>query len=78
MLLDHCTSTGDYVWYAATGGGVSGPIVLLHCAFLGNGRVESHQRWSTGMLYDNCRVPDGGMDFRNRGSMGFGHGWSMG
>jgi hypothetical protein len=78
VLLDHCTSTGDNVWYAATGGGVSGPIVLLHCTFLGNGRAESHQRWSTGMLYDNCRVPDGGIDFRNRGSMGSGHGWSMG
>jgi hypothetical protein len=78
LLLDHCTSTGDNVWYAATGAGVSGPIVLLDCTFLGNGRVESHQRWSTGMLYDNCRVSGGGMDFRNRGSMGSGHGWSMG
>jgi hypothetical protein len=78
VLLDHCTSTGDNVWYAATGGGVSGPIVLLNCTFLGNGSVESHQRWSTGMLYDNCHVPGGGMEFRNRGSMGSGHGWTMG
>ena len=77
VLLDRCTSTGDNVWYAATGGGVAGPIVLLHCTFLGNGRVESHQRWSTGMLYDHCRLPDGGMDLRNRGSMGSGHGWTM-
>jgi hypothetical protein len=30
------------------------------------------------MLYDNCRVPDGGIEFRNRGSMGSGHGWTMG
>jgi hypothetical protein len=30
------------------------------------------------MLYDNCRAPDGGIEFRNRGSMGSGHGWSMG
>src|SRR6266568_499275 len=52
--------------------------LTLHCTFLGDGRVESHQRWSTGMLYDNCRVPGGGMDFRNRGSMGSGHGWTMG
>jgi hypothetical protein len=78
VLLDHCTSTSDNVWYAATGGGVSGPIVLLQCTFLGDGRVEAHQRWSTGMLYDNCRVPGGGMDFKNRGSMGSGHGWTMG
>lgn len=78
LLLDRCSGFGDNVWYAATGGGVSGPVVMLHCTFLGNGRIESHQRWSTGMLYDNCRVPGGGIDFRNRGSMGSGHGWSMG
>ena len=30
------------------------------------------------MLYDNCRAPDGGIELRNRGSMGSGHGWSMG
>ena len=30
------------------------------------------------MLYDNCRVAGGGIDFRNRGSMGSGHGWTMG
>lgn len=78
ILLDRCSGTADNVWYAGTGAGHAGPIVLLHCTFHGNGRVESHQRWSTGVLYDNCRVPEGGMDFRNRGSMGSGHGWSMG
>jgi len=78
VLLDRCSVTGDNVWFAATGGGVAGPIVLLNCTFRGTGRAESHQRWSTGMLYDNCRAPQGGIDFRNRGSMGSGHGWSMG
>jgi hypothetical protein len=78
LLLDRCSGSGDNIWYAAVGGGVAGPIVMLNCTFHGNGRVESHQRWSTGMLYDNCRVPDGGIDFRNRGSMGSGHGWTMG
>jgi hypothetical protein len=78
LLLDRCSGTGDNVWYAALGGAVAGPIVMLNCTFHGDGRVESHQRWSTGMLYDNCRVPDGGIDFRNRGSMGSGHGWTMG
>jgi hypothetical protein len=51
---------------------------LLNCNFSGDGHVEAHQRWSTGMLYDNCRVPGGGMEFRNRGEMGSGHGWAMG
>ncbi len=78
VLLDRCSVTADNVWFAATGAGVSGPVVLLHCTFTGVGRAESHQRWSTGMLYDNCRAPEGGLDFRNRGSMGSGHGWSMG
>jgi len=78
ILLDRCTVTGDNIWFVATGGGQAGPIVLLNCTFHGNGRAESHQRWSTGMLYDNCRALEGGIDFRNRGSMGSGHGWSMG
>jgi hypothetical protein len=51
---------------------------VLNCKFTGDSRSESHQRWSTGMLYDNCEVPGGGIEFRNRGSMGSGHGWSMG
>jgi hypothetical protein len=78
VLLDRCSVSGDNVWFIATGGGVAGPIVMLNCTFKGNGRAESHQRWSTGMLYDNCRAPEGGIELRNRGSMGSGHGWSMG
>jgi hypothetical protein len=78
ILLDRCSVTADNVWFVATGAGNSGPIVLLNCTFHGDSRAESHQRWSTGMLYDNCRVPEGGIELRNRGSMGSGHGWSMG
>lgn len=77
-LLDRCAVNADNIWFVATGAGVAGPIVLLNCTFSGESRAESHQRWSTGMLYDNCRAPSGGMEFRNRGSMGSGHGWSMG
>jgi hypothetical protein len=78
VLLDRCAVHADNVWYAATGAGVSGPVVMLNCTFTGNGRAESHQRWSTGMLYDNCTAEGGGLEFRNRGSMGSGHGWTMG
>jgi hypothetical protein len=78
VLLDRCTAAGDNIWFIATGGRQSGPIVILNCTFTGNGRAESHQRWTTGMLYDNCQALGGGLDFRNRGSMGSGHGWSMG
>ena len=78
LLLDRCSGSGDNIWYAGVGVRITGPIVMLNCTFSGNGRIESHQRWSTAMLYDNCRVPEGGIDFRNRGSMGSGHGWTMG
>lgn len=78
VLLDRCSVNADNIWFVATGARQAGPIVLLNCTFLGNSRAESHQRWSTGMLYDNCRAPQGGIEFRNRGSMGSGHGWSMG
>jgi hypothetical protein len=30
------------------------------------------------MLLDNCTLPDGGIDFKNRGAMGSGHGWGAG
>lgn len=75
ILLDHCSVEGDNIWFVAIGGGQTGPIVFLNCTFKGNGRIEGHQRWSTGFLFDNCQLPDGGIDFKNRGSMGSGHGW---
>lgn len=78
ILLDRCSVNADNIWFVATGGKLSGPIVILNAEFRGNSRAESHQRWATGMLYDNVRVPQGGIEFRNRGSMGSGHGWSMG
>jgi hypothetical protein len=78
ILLDRCSVDADNVWFVATGGGHAGPMVVLNSQFRGESRAESHQRWSTGMLYDNCRAPDGGIELRNRGSMGSGHGWSMG
>jgi hypothetical protein len=78
VLLDRCSSDGNNIWHVATGAGVVGPIVLLHCTFRGNGHIEGHQRWTTGMLLDNCRIPEGGIDFKNRGAMGSGHGWGVG
>ena len=75
ILLDRCSVAGDNIWFVALGGGQTGPIVFLNCSFRGNGRIEGHQRWSTGLLLDNCALPDGGIDFKNRGSMGSGHGW---
>jgi hypothetical protein len=78
ILFNKCTITGDNLFFLATGAKVSGPIVLLNCTFRGNGWIQPHQRWATGLLIDNCQVPDGGIDFMNRGSMGSGHGWAVG
>lgn len=78
ILVDRCSATGDNVFYVAVGPGMQGPNVVLHCVFYGNGHMQPHQRWSTGILIDSCQVPEGGIDLMNRGEMGSGHGWTMG
>ena len=77
-LIDRCSGKGDDIFYVATGGGVIGPNVVLNCEFNGNGAIQPHMRWATGLLVDNCRVPKGGIDFMNRGTYGSGHGWTIG
>ena len=77
ILLDRCESTVDNTYWVWTGSLDAGPFVLLNCTFNGDGRVEPHLRWATGMLVDNCKVPGGGIDLMNRGVMGSGHGWTM-
>lgn len=78
LLFNRCSSTCDNVFFFGTGAKVTGPIVLLNCVFRGHGWIQPHQRWATGLLIDGCEVPDGGIDFMNRGEMGSGHGWAIG
>jgi hypothetical protein len=78
ILFDRCTGSGDNTFYIVTQDRQQGPVVALNCRFLGNGHIEPHQRWSTGLLIDNCEVPGGGIDMMNRGEMGSGHGWAIG
>jgi hypothetical protein len=78
VLLDRCTGKGNLVWYVATQSRSEGPVVVLHCRFSGDGMIEGHQRWSTGLLVDGCEVPGGNINLRNRGIMGTGHGWTTG
>lgn len=78
ILFDRCTGSGDSTFYIVTQAGQQGPVVALNCRFLGNGAIEPHQRWSTGLLIDKCDVPGGGIDLMNRGEMGSGHGWPIG
>jgi len=78
ILFNKCTIQGNNLFFMGTGAKVTGPVVLLNCVFKGNGWIQPHQRWATGLLVDNCEVPDGGIDFMNRGIMGSGHGWTIG
>jgi hypothetical protein len=78
LLLLRCTSAGDDEFYVITGARNQGPNVVLDSTFRGDGHVEPHQRWATGLLVDNVHVPEGGIDLMNRGEMGSGHGWTMG
>ena len=78
ILFNSCYIKGDNLFFFGTGAKVTGPVVVLHCVFKGNGWIQPHQRWATGLLIDGCEVPDGGIDFMNRGVMGSGHGWAIG
>lgn len=78
VLVDRVTGAGDSVIYFATEPRQQGPVVILNSVFHGDGNLEPHQRWSTGLLVDNCSVPDGGIHLINRGTMGSGHGWTIG
>lgn len=78
VLVDRATGAGDKVTYFATEPRQQGPVVILNSVFHGDGNLEPHQRWSTGLLVDNCAVPDGGIHLINRGVMGSGHGWTIG
>ncbi len=78
VFINRCSGKGDDIFYVTTGGGVVGPSVVLNCEFNGNGEIQPHMRWATGLLVDNCRVPKGGIDFMNRGTYGSGHGWTIG
>jgi hypothetical protein len=78
ILVLRGTSVGDKLMYVITGARNQGPNVVLDSVFHGNGHIQPHQRWSTGFLVDSTRVPEGGIDLKNRGEMGTGHGWTMG
>lgn len=77
ILMLRCGSAGNDLFYVITGPRNQGPNVVLDSRFIGDGHVQPHQRWSTGLLIDNTQVPQGGIDMMNRGEMGSGHGWTM-
>lgn len=61
----------------STSSKVCGPNVFHDCS-ADNSYSDSgpHQRWATGTLYDNVRVPNYDLNVQNRLNYGSGHGWS--
>jgi len=82
ILFDRSSSTGHGSFYVTTANTQSYLNVILNCNFYGDngdgGAIQPHARWSTAMLVDGCNVPDGKIEFINRGTAGSGHGWAMG
>jgi autotransporter-associated beta strand protein len=83
ILVNKCQSSGTGVWPFVTQAEGTGPIVALGFYTTEDGGISPHQRWTTGLLADNCSMPDApsgtqGIAFRNRGGDGSGQGWAMG
>jgi len=78
ILVDRCTSHGLGGFYVATLNSAAMLNVVLHCTFEGEGSIQPHMHWSTGLLVDSCTIPDGRIDLINRHSSGSGHGWAIG
>lgn len=78
VLVDRCTSHGLGGFYVATLNPAAMLNVVHNCTFEGRGSIQPHMHWSTGLLIDSCRIPDGRIDLINRHSSGSGHGWAIG
>jgi hypothetical protein len=78
VLIDRCSSKGDGAFFVDTAHASAVLNVALNCVFEGKGAIQPHQRWSTGLLTDSCKLPDGKIEYIDRGTSGSGHGWSMG
>ena len=62
----------------AAGSRVNGPNAFVQCTAWKSSTIsEPHHRWSTGLLYDNITLKEGGqLGALNRGYSGSGHGWA--
>jgi hypothetical protein len=78
VLMNKCTMSGDNAFYVSTANTTSQLNVILNSTFTGDGSIQPHMTWSTGLLLDNCKFNQGAIIIRNRGKAGSGHGWTMG
>lgn len=67
-------------FFVMSGSVVEGPNVILNMtqASGNRGSIQPHMRWSAGLLVDNAVLPNGRVEFMNRGIYGTGHGWTIG
>lgn len=80
ILLSNSESNGKGAWAVVTQSVGTGPIVILNFKSTQNYGIAPHSRWTTGVLADNCYLPEAieGLSFRNRHIAGSGHGWTTG
>ena len=83
ILLNQCQSFGTGSWAFVTQSGGTGPIVALNFSSTQQSGISPHQRWTTGILADNCSLPNApsqtqGIAYHNRGTAGSGQGWTTG
>lgn len=81
ILLNRCEAHGTGSWPFVTQSTGTGPIVVLNFFSTQRAGISPHQRWTTGVLADNCYLPSApstaqGIAYRNRGTMGSGQGWT--
>jgi hypothetical protein len=87
VFLNNSSSDGTGEWPYVTQGRSTGPNVLLNFESTQQAGISAHQRWATGLLADNCTLPNApngisggttGISFSDRGNHGSGQGWAMG
>lgn len=84
VLMDDVSDVADNMIFFSTSSTTQGPNVLRNGSFEGNGIVEPHQRWATGLLVEDTTVTaisgstPGDIDLLDRGSDGSGQGWAIG
>jgi len=76
ILVSNCRLEGGSYIAWATQSRAPGPNVVRECEAHGNRALgHGHQRWATGLLFDNVKVT-GSLHLGNRGNAGSGQGWS--
>jgi hypothetical protein len=80
ILVDRCSSKHDAGGFFITEMNPAAQLnVVLNCTYDGQGSIQPHMKWSTGLLIDSCKFLNGGrIDLINRYAMGSGHGWAIG